>query len=162
MLRKSLLRALPSLFLMIIIFYFSSKTSTQSTADSNPLVELVAGSIQTITAFFGQKVHFTEQSLSVLSFLIRKLAHTAEYALLGCFLSFFFSSITASSRKRFLFALLTGFFYACSDELHQHFVPGRSCEVSDILIDTNGVLLGCLFYILLCRIIKHFATLRKS
>ena len=44
---------------------------------------------------------------------------------------------------------LTGTLYAVTDEIHQYFVPGRSCEFRDICIDSAGVLCGifclCLF-----------------
>ena len=32
--------------------------------------------------------------------------------------------------------------YACSDEIHQLFIFGRSCELRDVLIDFIGSLLG--------------------
>ena len=41
-----------------------------------------------------------------------------------------------------LIPLLIGFLYAVSDEIHQHFVPGRAMQARDVLIDTAGVLLG--------------------
>ncbi len=39
-------------------------------------------------------------------------------------------------------ALIIGFLYAVSDEIHQYFVPGRAMQTRDVLIDTAGVLLG--------------------
>jgi VanZ family protein len=38
------------------------------------------------------------------------------------------------------FAMTVG--YACTDELHQMFVPGRSAEVNDLLADAIGALGG--------------------
>ena len=32
--------------------------------------------------------------------------------------------------------------YSISDEIHQIFVPGRSCELLDVFIDTCGSLIG--------------------
>ena len=43
-------------------------------------------------------------------------------------------------------SLLISMLYACTDEFHQHFVPGRSCEVRDVLIDTAGALIGILVF----------------
>ena len=34
--------------------------------------------------------------------------------------------------------IILGSLYAVSDELHQLFVPGRSCELMDMLIDSSG------------------------
>jgi len=30
------------------------------------------------------------------------------------------------------------FLYACTDEFHQSFVPGRACLFRDVMIDTSG------------------------
>ena len=34
--------------------------------------------------------------------------------------------------------------YAISDEIHQYFVPGRSAEIRDVLIDVLGANIGIL------------------
>ena len=48
--------------------------------------------------------------------------------------------------------------YAASDEIHQLFVPGRSGEVRDVMIDFSGAVLGIalsmLVFLLICRIKK--------
>ena len=41
-----------------------------------------------------------------------------------------------------LWSLAIGVIYAVSDEIHQYFVPGRSMQISDIVIDSFGVLSG--------------------
>ena len=52
--------------------------------------------------------------------------------------------------RRMIIPWLTGTVYAATDEFHQMFVPGRSCELRDIMIDSCGVAAGTL----LCCIIK--------
>lgn len=68
--------------------------------------------------------------------VLRKLAHTAEYALLGALLLRAAGSPPA--------ALALGVAYAASDELHQHFVEGRRGSPLDVAIDAVGVALGIL------------------
>ena len=68
--------------------------------------------------------------------VLRKLAHTAEYAVLG------FLLLRALGSE--LPAFAAGFAYAATDELHQHFVPGRHGALYDVAIDAFGVLLGVL------------------
>ena len=36
--------------------------------------------------------------------------------------------------------------YACSDELHQYFVPGRSCKFFDVCVDSTGAFFGALLF----------------
>jgi VanZ family protein len=66
--------------------------------------------------------------------LLRKLAHAAEYAILGGLL------LRALGRELPAFAL--GVAYAVSDELHQHFVTGRHASPVDVAVDAAGVAIG--------------------
>jgi VanZ family protein len=66
--------------------------------------------------------------------VLRKAAHAAEYAVLGFLLLRAFGRETA--------ALVVGIAYAASDEIHQHFVPGRQASVLDVLVDSVGVAAG--------------------
>jgi VanZ family protein len=68
--------------------------------------------------------------------VLRKIAHAAEFALLGLLLA------RAVHDDRTAFAL--GAAYAVSDEVHQHFVPGRVGAWYDVVVDAVGVALGVL------------------
>ena len=66
--------------------------------------------------------------------VLRKLAHAAEFAVLGALLLRAFGADRP--------ALALGIAYAASDEVHQHFVAGRVGSPFDVLIDAVGVVLG--------------------
>ena len=66
--------------------------------------------------------------------VLRKLAHTAEYAILGALL------LRATGRTWLAFGL--GVLYAASDEFHQTFVSGRHGTPVDVAIDALGVAIG--------------------
>src|SRR2546421_4377652 len=68
--------------------------------------------------------------------VLRKCAHTVEYAVLGALL------LRALGER--LWAFVAGIAYATSDEIHQHFVRGRHASPVDVGIDTLGLLLGLL------------------
>jgi VanZ like protein len=68
--------------------------------------------------------------------LLRKIAHLAEYAVLGLLL--------ARAVARPEIAILFGALYAASDEVHQHFVRGRHAAWYDVVVDTIGVTIGVL------------------
>jgi VanZ family protein len=66
--------------------------------------------------------------------VLRKVAHAAEFAVLGALL--------ARATDRAGLALVLGVLYAVSDELHQSFVPGRLGSPVDVVIDALGVAAG--------------------
>ncbi len=92
--------------------------------------------------------------------IIRKSAHFGLYGVLGA-LSFFAAS-RFLSRRRIQIALAFGVsvLYAVSDEIHQLYVPGRSCEFRDVCIDAAGALVGILF-IWLVLAVAHRVSVRK-
>ena len=70
--------------------------------------------------------------------VLRKLAHAAEYAILGALL------VRATGRAGLAFGL--GALYALSDEIHQNFVPGRHGAPLDVAIDAVGVAVGIVLW----------------
>ena len=65
---------------------------------------------------------------------LRKLAHTAEYAILG--------ALVLRAVRSAPMAVLFASAYAVTDEVHQAFVQGRHGSPVDWLIDTVGAFLG--------------------
>ncbi|HEX8177330.1 MAG TPA: VanZ family protein [Pyrinomonadaceae bacterium] len=82
----------------------------------------------------------SEESLAFVHFIVRKLAHLTEYAILGLLAAraFMTSSREGLRRRWFLYAWLLVIVYALSDELHQRFVPARTGSIYDSLIDITG------------------------
>jgi VanZ family protein len=77
---------------------------------------------------------------------LRKAAHLVEYAVLGALLFRAVSSGVQPVRNggTMVWAWILGAAYAASDELHQHFVPGRQASALDLAIDAVGVAVGVL------------------
>ena len=130
---------------MGLIFSFSAETAEASGETSESVLEQI---LRILDADF--ETYSAEESEAVLerySRLIRKTAHFCIYTVLGFLISSaltFQNRIfrTLSQRNVFLFSLSAGSAYAVSDEIHQYFVPGRSCQISDMMLDSAGVLLG--------------------
>ena len=70
--------------------------------------------------------------------VLRKIAHAAEFAVLGVLL------LRATGRAGSAFAI--GVLYAISDEVHQSFVPGRLGSPIDVAVDAAGVAVGVLLW----------------
>lgn len=136
---------------MIVIFTFSAQPAEESSALSSPIAEAV---VDWLYPNFDEMS--AEEQTDVLdwwSHIIRKSAHLAEYTLLGLLCILAMGSIRSDHKRQPLSASLTvlkialtailiGIAYAASDELHQRFVSGRSGQLSDVLLDSCGVVAG--------------------
>jgi len=123
-----------TIFWMIMLFYFSSQPANISNGQSGRVMMI-----------FRQTLGISEGIVSdkALQFAIRKSGHGAGYFVLGILMTL--SAAWAKGEKpRYMLALTLCFLYAVSDELHQTFVPGRSGELRDVVIDTLGASLGVL------------------
>ncbi len=63
------------------------------------------------------------------------IGHFTEYAVLASLLWLAFRSTPALSRRAAAIAFVVAALYAFSDEVHQSFVPGRTPDVRDWLVD---------------------------
>lgn len=128
-----------SVVIMVLIFCFSCEDSNDSSETSGFFTDFILGifvkDFDTLLAVRQQEV------LDLLDHIVRNTAHFSEYAALG-----FSVSCTFGRRKLLTLpsaaALLICSLYAVSDEIHQYFVPGRACMISDMLLDSCGALFG--------------------
>jgi VanZ family protein len=68
---------------------------------------------------------------------VRKCGHVSEYFIFSLLLLRAIRNGRPGWRITWaLAAILIVFAYACTDEIHQYFVPGRGSEFSDVLLDT--------------------------
>lgn len=117
------------------IWLHSTQTAEESTVES-------VGVMTFLNDFFAK----LGLSMELTDFIVRKSAHFCEFALLGC-LSFW------SARQlngRFVKNLMpVGFVClatAVTDELIQMYSPGRSSQVTDVILDFSGAAAGVLFF----------------
>ncbi len=105
-----------------------------------------------ILIFIGSSLHSIPQTFP---FSIKdKLLHAAEYFVLGALLTRSIMALFngASRRAYLIWVGFIGILYAASDELHQYFVPGRSCDFTDWLADIVGLACGAaIIYIIAMR-----------
>ena len=144
--KKTALRVILWLLVLVwmgLIFSFSAETAVESSQSSGSL-------IRRLLAFFDpgfRDLDAAEQKAMIesLDFFVRKAAHFSIFTALGLLTAAAYS-VDFSPRAAFLLALLTGALYAVSDEVHQAFVPGRACQLRDMIIDACGTTLGAGFF----------------
>lgn len=143
---------------MVTIFIFSSQNAQSSSRSSGRITKVA---VRLIDKDYDNRPPKEQKKIwNKASFYVRKTAHFSIYALLGLC-----ASLAVGRRKLFtlksLGVVAFGAFYAFSDELHQKFSEGRSCEFRDMMIDTGGVLLGMILSLVIMSIVACFVKGRK-
>lgn len=134
---------------MLLIFYLSSQTASHSTQTSGLFVD-----------FFADIFGISPDNFFIN--IVRKSAHLFEYFVLGALVFLYESHRRYLPYVRFLKSIGFCTLYAASDELHQYFVEGRACRLTDIGIDAFGSLLGILLVFLIIALIRVFKKGRKQ
>ena len=138
--KRIALYAMLTFLIMCFIFIMSAQDGDESGNLSNSFLGSLIG-------------EYLEEILPPLSnsgaaYDIRKYTHMFEYLCLGISSSLLMFELLLYRYHRMLrapiFAYVFCFFYACTDEWHQTFVPGRVGAFSDVLVDSIGFFVGIL------------------
>ena len=90
--------------------------------------------------------------------IVRKMAHFCEYTLEGFLLMLCMRVYSRRPLRHITVPMLAGVFTALTDETIQLFSQGRSSQVTDVWLDSAGVLAGILIalvFMALCRLLFH-------
>ena len=130
---------------MGVIFYFSSMDSDASTDKSRGIIT----STKIIEKYEEKKTEEEkEEILKTTDIIVRKIAHGFEYLTLSILVCFLVSEYSLNIKKILIISIIVCLLYSISDEIHQLYVPGRSCELMDVFIDNIGVSLGLIIFYL--------------
>ena len=138
--------------LMCVIFMLSHQPANESSQTSSSVIRFLAEIF--IKDFEDLSTNEQLEIISSLQFIVRKGAHFSAYFVLGIFSFFTFLTYnTPALIWRSLISLSVCFTFSVSDEIHQLFIPGRSGEIRDVLIDTGGSALSILILFLIFLLI---------
>lgn len=122
---------------MGIIFFLSAQDGTESSGTSSRLLALLR--------------------LPISESLLRNAAHFLEFT--GLAVLVFNALYQTCGFKRPFLSFIIASAYAVTDEIHQLFVEGRACTLSDWLTDSLGAASGI---IVLCVLIHGFSYLKRG
>ena len=127
-----------------IIFGFSNQDGTQSKGVSGKVARIL---IEIQPRYKEIDEIKKEELIEKYQKFVSKGAHFSIYAVLGMSITGLMCTYKLTNKKRIYISLIFGILYACSDEIHQIFIEGRSAQVTDVLIDTLGIIFGIIIVI---------------
>ena len=138
---------------MVMIFCFSTENAEHSDRRSGVI------SIRIVRIFHPEYEQMNPEKQKEIydnvQHIVRKCAHFTEYMMLGFLIRLCLESWFGHRMKRYRILALIGFGagagYACTDELHQLSIDGRSGQWTDVLVDSSGVLAGVVLGTLLIK-----------
>ncbi len=142
---KRILCYLPALICMAVIFWLSSRNAEESAQQSGIVLEW-------LISIFGDNI--------LTDFIVRKLAHCLEFT--GLCILFNLGFVLDGKKLMIIQSILLTSAYAATDEFHQLFVSGRSCELKDWAIDTCGAVIGSIVFAVIYKAVKRIAQKRSK
>ncbi|NLM11624.1 MAG: VanZ family protein [Clostridiaceae bacterium] len=124
---------------MAVIFNLSGQIAEQSNQLSTGVTEVVIKAVEQVAP----KAEIDTRSLN---HIIRKNAHFFSYLVLGLLAMNAFRRCGNTVKLSLVLSSFLCVIYAVSDEIHQSYVPGRSAQITDVLIDSFGAGIGLLVY----------------
>ena len=154
--QKNVLRGILIVLLLCtfyIIFGFSSQDGEESGGISKRITDFI---LEKSAKYNSLEMSEKEQVNKRTERIIRKIAHFSIYTLVGFLLMALFSTYENIKRKYQIYiSTIIGILYAISDEIHQSFTPGRGPKITDVFIDSLGVLFGITVILLILEIINR-------
>lgn len=131
-----IISAIVLLAVLVTIFVLSAQDGEESSSTSGFFTEL-------FEAIFGQPANED---------IIRTLAHFCEFAGLGFLVCNFIFAL--KDKLKPFSSIIFSVLYAISDEIHQYFVPERACQLSDLAVDSCGIVFGIAVFCVVITVIR--------
>jgi len=132
------------------IFSNSMAVAQVSSASSGRVLQLMQGALR--------RLGHPALAQRLTQHVVRKMAHFCEYMLEGFLLMLCMRVYSRHPLGHITVPMLGGVLTALTDETIQLYSPGRSSQVTDVWLDSVGVLAGILAALVLmalCRLLFH-------
>ena len=135
---------------MLFIFSMSSQNGEVSSNTSGNSIKVV---LSIVPKFREQPKEVQDNIVESLQLIGRKSGHFIGYMMLGV-LSMLLLLKFKNINKKPLFAFSICVIYAISDEIHQLFVPGRTGQLTDVIIDSCGSIVGIAIVLVFIKLLQ--------
>lgn len=148
MYNKAIVSWIAAILWMATIFLLSHQPANDSSKLSLGVLDFF---MQSLSAMMPQ----VEMHADLLHTVVRKGAHFGAYFILGILILHGLRQVGGKGVKSAVLALCLCFLYAITDEIHQLFIPGRSGQFTDVLIDTAGAATGIGIFSLVLHLFRN-------
>lgn len=153
-----------SVAVMVMIFCFSMETAEQSDQTSGSISREV---VRIVHPDYDKLEPVRQKSIfDTIQHIVRKCAHFTEYMILGFVIRLCLESWFGHKMRRNRSLAISGaavaILYACTDEIHQLSIDGRSGQWTDVLVDSSGVLIGVTLGTLLIKALNGKMQTKKG
>ena len=152
---------------MAFIFYHSAKNAESSLGESKKIANTIVATVQGEDKSVGKELENIEyrQAVNRMNKRMRDCLHALEYFPMGFCLTLLFAINLKGKHKVMpssVAALGISLLYAVSDEVHQHFVPGRTFQLIDIAHDAMGFCAGTALAVIAVVAYGYFTRAAKK
>lgn len=136
---------------MLIIFLFSNMNTYESNSKSEYIISIIIERTNTLANQIGIiDNQFDKEEIKDLTIFLnkplRKCMHATVYLILSILILFALSRSNKKISHPIKLTIIICFLYAITDEFHQIFIQGRTPQITDVLIDTFGAIIGAKIY----------------
>lgn len=133
---------------MAVVFAFSAQSADASSEASGGITKNV------VKFLVKEPDKMPTEQRDIVETVVRKTAHFLLYLVGGFLIANFMNTFNITNKNKLIFIILFVTIYACTDEIHQYFVDGRSCEFRDVIIDSLGGCTGTGLFLCMKKMMK--------
>ena len=156
--RKPITKILLCVIWLGIIFYNGTREGIVSQKSSKEVVKVVSQFVNIPL----EKINKPKIKFSDINYYVRKNAHFFQYLVLSTLLCGAVRQFKLNRSSEIFLLLFFLLLFPVLDELIQKYIPGRTSNIFDIIIDFSGGVLGMLIFNVNAKIHKKRATMTVS
>ncbi|MBU3126892.1 VanZ family protein [Clostridium tagluense] len=154
--RKTIAKGLLCVIWLCIIFYNGTRQGEISQKASKEVIKVASEVMKIPAATIGSPaIKFSD-----VNYYVRKNAHFFQYFILSIFLCSVVRQFKLYKTSEIFLLLFLLLLFPVLDEFIQKYVPGRTSNVFDIIIDFSGGILAMLIYNIGFKIRKNKVTVK--
>ena len=136
---------------IVVIFYNSTRQGDVSQRSSKKVVKVISAFMDIPQT----TIESASTKFSTANLYVRKNAHFFQYLILSILMCAGLRQLKLYKSSGMFLVLFLLLFFSVSDEFIQGYIPGRTSNVFDIVIDFSGGVLGMILSRIILRILRN-------